>query len=134
MKTRVHLALTLLLFAGAATAHSAKEWEHDSRGVLVAIARAPESARAEQNPYAGQLDAVLAGAKLFRQHCAECHGGDGRGSGNAADLCAPDVQKATPGELEWLLRNGNLPRGMPSWSGLPAQRRWQIVAYLKTLP
>jgi len=44
-----------------------------------------------------------------------------------------DVRKATPGELAWLLRNGNLARGMPPWAGIPEQRRWQIVAYLKTL-
>jgi len=42
------------------------------------------------------------------------------------------VQNATPGELGWFLRNANLRRGMPSWSGLPEQRRWQLVAYLKS--
>ncbi len=45
----------------------------------------------------------------------------------------PFVQNATPGEMVWFLRNGNLAAGMPSWSGLPLERRWQIVAYLKTL-
>jgi hypothetical protein len=43
------------------------------------------------------------------------------------------VQNATSGELVWFLRNGNLWLGMPSWSGLPVQRRWQIVTYLKSL-
>jgi hypothetical protein len=40
---------------------------------------------------------------------------------------------ATPGELVWFLRNGNLRGGMPSWSGLPIERRWQLVTYLKSL-
>ena len=40
---------------------------------------------------------------------------------------------AKPGELQWLLTNGNLGKGMPSWSRLPEQQRWQLVAYLKTL-
>jgi mono/diheme cytochrome c family protein len=101
--------------------------------VLEAIAQAPAKARLRQNPFQSQPDAVLAGAKLYRQHCAECHGANGQGSERAANLHSSDVQRATPGELEWFLRNGNLLRGMPSWSGLPAQRRWQLVAYLKTL-
>jgi mono/diheme cytochrome c family protein len=84
------------------------------------------------DPYEGKADAVLAGAKRYRHHCAECHG-PGWGTERAANLHASDVQKATPGEVEWFLGNGNLLRGMPSWSGLPEQRRWQIVSYLKTL-
>jgi hypothetical protein len=43
------------------------------------------------------------------------------------------VQNATPGELAWFLRNRNLAKGMPSWSGIPEERRRQIVTYLKTL-
>ena len=129
-----NLAPVLLLMASvAAAADSGKEWKRDSRGVLVAIAQAPASARTRQNPYEGNAGAVLAGAKLCRQHCAECHGSAGWGTERAANLHASDVQKATPGELEWLLRNGNPSRGMPSWSGLPKQRRWQIVSYLKSL-
>jgi mono/diheme cytochrome c family protein len=83
--------------------------------------------------YASQPDAVLAGAKLYRQHCAECHGSEGWGTERAANLRASDVERVTPGELEWFLRNGNLIHGMPSWSGLAEQRRWQLVAYIKTL-
>jgi mono/diheme cytochrome c family protein len=129
-----NLAPVLLLMASvAAAADSAKEWKRDSRGVLIAIAQAPTSARIKQNPYEGNADAVLAGAKLYRQHCVECHGSGGWGTERAANLHASGVQKATPGELEWFLVNGNLLRGMPSWSGLPEQRRWQIVSYLKTL-
>jgi mono/diheme cytochrome c family protein len=105
----------------------------DDRGVLAAIAAAPANARAWKNPYDGRPDAIAAGEKLYRQHCAECHGDDARGRDRAADLHSSGVQNASPGELAWFLRNGNLAKGMPSWSGLPAQRRWQIVAYLKTL-
>jgi mono/diheme cytochrome c family protein len=123
----------LLLGSVAAAGAAARDWKKDNRGVLLAIARAPLEARSWKNPYEGQPDAVLAGEKLFRQHCAQCHGEDARGTGHAANLRSPDVQGATPGELEWLLRNGNLAAGMPSWSGLPEQRRWQIVAYLKML-
>jgi mono/diheme cytochrome c family protein len=128
------LVLLALVFA---LAGSAAEQDHahptDDRGVLMAIAQAPERTREWRNPYQGQPDAVLAGKKLFQQHCAECHGSNARGRGRAVNLHLSAVQNATAGELEWFLRNGNLWRGMPSWSGLPEQRRWQIVAYLKSL-
>jgi mono/diheme cytochrome c family protein len=124
----------ILLFASLVVASGvAAKWEKDPRGVLAAIARAPERARTWKNPYADDADAILAGRKLFLQHCAGCHGNDARGNRHAANLHLPGVQRAAPGELEWLLWNGNLAKGMPSWSGLPAQRRWQIVAYLKSL-
>lgn len=125
------LAVVVLLFAVSASILAA-DWPTDSRGVLLPIARAPQKARDRTNPYEGNPDAVLAGKKLFLQHCAECHGKNARGRGKAANLHLPDVQDATPGELEWFLRNGNLPRRMPAWSGLPEQRRWQLVAYLKS--
>jgi mono/diheme cytochrome c family protein len=114
-----------------ATAQSNKS--QDSRGVLYAIAQAPVKTRDWKNPYDRQTDAISAGEKLYVQHCAECHGDDARGTSRAISLRAPGVQRATPGELAWVLRNGNLAHGMPSWSGLPDQRRWQIVAYLKSL-
>jgi mono/diheme cytochrome c family protein len=135
--TRFISPVLLLLALAFAIEGSDDERYHaqptDDRGVLLAIARAPQKTRAWPNPYEGQPDAVFAGKKLFAQHCAECHGSNARGRGRAMNLHLSSVQNATPGELEWFLRNGNLWRGMPSWSGLPEQRRWQIVAYLKSL-
>jgi mono/diheme cytochrome c family protein len=130
------LFVLALAFAVAGSSPGSKrdrERETDDRGVLQAIAQAPLKTRQRHNPYGDQPDAVRAGEKLFLQHCAECHGSDARGIGSAVNLRLPTVQNATPGELAWFLRNGNLWRGMPSWSGLPAERRWQIVTYLKSL-
>ena len=127
-------ALLLLASLAVAEAGAAREKDAtDSRGVLLAIAQAPVKTRDWKNPYEGDADALLAGKKLYEQHCAECHGANARGLRNAVNLRSPQVQNATPGELVWFLRNGNLFHGMPSWSGLPDQRRWQIVTYLKSL-
>jgi mono/diheme cytochrome c family protein len=128
-------ALLMLASLVAAAAGAAREaqGQNTGGGVLAPIAKAPAKARIRVNPYDGQADAIAAGEKLFRQHCAECHGEDALGKRNAANLRSPAVQNATPGQLAWLLRNGNLWHGMPSWSGLPEQRRWQIVSYLKSL-
>ena len=123
------LFLVSLIAASSAARQQAAEQGH----VHPELARVPAEARDRKNPYEDRADAVLAGGKLYRQHCAECHGTDARGTGHAVNLRSRAVHDATPGELAWILRNGNLAAGMPSWAGLPEQRRWQIVSYLKSL-
>jgi len=93
----------------------------------------PEKDRARANPLSTDADAVAAGAKLFRQHCASCHGEDATGKGKKPGLRSEHVRAASEGELQWLLTNGSLKNGMPSWSRLPEPQRWQIVSYLKSL-
>jgi mono/diheme cytochrome c family protein len=85
------------------------------------------------NPYEGDPLAIEAGNKLFQRECAACHGKDARGIGKAPPLVLPDVYRAAAGALFWVLRNGSLKRGMPSYAHLPEQQRWQIVTYLKSL-
>ncbi len=137
MKTRTRFLIPLcLLAASLTTAAIGAAYDRDAtddRGVMLAIAQAPVKTRTWKNPYEGNADALLAGQKLYAQHCAECHGANARGMRNAVNLRTPPVQNATPGELVWFLRNGNVFHGMPSWSGLPEQRRWQLVTYLKSL-
>src|SRR5437763_7705321 len=89
----------------------------------------PEKERAQPNPFADDHEAVQAGAKMFQQHCASCHGKEAEGKGKRPSLRSERVQAATPGEIQWLLKNGSLAAGMPSWSRLPEQQRWQLVTY-----
>ncbi len=88
---------------------------------------------ARVNPYADQPKAVEAGRRMFLDHCSKCHGADALGRGNHPSLRTPEVQDATDGEIFWILRNGFLRKGMPSWSSIPEPSRWQIVAYVKSL-
>lgn len=94
-------------------------------------AQAPASAQALQNPYAGQRDALLSGKKLFTRYCASCHRLDAQGRGKAPALDTPQVRNAPPGALFWFIKNGDLKRGMPSWSRLPDPQLWQLVTYLQ---
>jgi mono/diheme cytochrome c family protein len=97
------------------------------------IDKVPEADRNRSNPFAGQADAVSAGSRLFADHCAKCHGADALGRGKRPSLRSKEVQQFADGQFFWFLRNGNLRRGMPSWSSLPEPSRWQIIAYLKSL-
>jgi mono/diheme cytochrome c family protein len=96
-------------------------------------ARVPEAYRHRVNPFAGRPDAIAAGGRLFAEHCAQCHQLDALGKGKRPSLRSHLVQRATDGEVFWVLRNGILAHGMPSWSMLPEPSRWQIIAYLKSL-
>ena len=97
------------------------------------LRRVPDADRKRVNPFAGQADAVAAGGRMFGDHCAKCHGADALGHGKRPSLRSDRVQQATDGEIFWLLKNGNLPKGMPTWAALPEPIRWQIIAYVKSL-
>ena len=111
---------------------SSRTWKPDDK-VYEALLKAPQKAVARQNPLASDPDAVAAGANLFDQHCAECHGDMAEGSRKGPSLRVEPVQQATPGMLFWILTNGVVRRGMPVWSKLPEPQRWQLVSYLKSL-
>lgn len=89
--------------------------------------------RARVNPYAGNVEAIAAGRNLFLNNCAKCHGEHAQGKGSRPPLRSERIQSATDGEIAWIVKNGNLYKGMPSWGGLPEQERWQIVTYIRSL-
>ena len=101
--------------------------------IYAELQKAPEKARLRANPLQNDPDAVAAGAILFEQHCAECHGASARGGQKGPSLRAAEVQAATPGAIFWVLTNGVVRKGMPVWSKLPEPRRWQLVCYIKSL-
>lgn len=104
-----------------------------SRDRYAALARVPKRARAKQNPLESDPDTLAAGGKLFKQHCAECHGMKAEGTKIGPSLLKEQVQQATPGAIFWILTNGVVCHGMPDWSRLPELERWQIVTFLKSL-
>lgn len=93
----------------------------------------PQNAQVHSNPLAGDAAAIRVGDELFHEHCSKCHGDDALGRQNRPNLHGAEVQRASDGELFWLLSHGSMARGMPSWSRLPEKQRWQLVTYLKSL-
>ena len=117
----------------SATSFAGKTKEQNNSRVSSVFQVAPSAASRLQNPYAGRPKAVLAGRKLFVRHCAQCHGENAEGHGNAPPLRSGVVGDTPDGVLFWFLKKGSLRAGMPSWSGLPPEQRWQIVSFLKSL-
>ena len=97
--------------------------------------QAPPEAAQKPNPLAKRPQLAGGGRKLFLRNCVECHGEDGRGleKKHSANFHLPAVQAQSDGSLFWKISNGNQGRGMPSFTQIPEQQRWQIVLYLRTL-
>ena len=94
--------------------------------------------RGRANPMANDPDAAMAGGRIFADHCAQCHGANAEGNPDPKhfrpNLHSARIKDASAGELYWLLTNGSLKNGMPSWSRLPEPQRWQLITFLKSLP
>ena len=120
---RLKIAALILIGSGAALAAANGDW----------MTKVPDKDRARTNPIAQETDAAAIGAKLFRQNCASCHGTHAEGHRSKPSLHSERVHQATDGELFWLLTNGNMSKGMPSWSRLPEEQRWDVVSYLKRI-
>lgn len=101
--------------------------------------------RAEKSPLASGPEAVTKGRTLFRQHCARCHGSDGKGDGpdsdHAADLTDEYRIEINPeGVLFYKVWKGHAIQlrtqidDMPAFEGtLTRDEVWAIVEYLKVL-
>jgi len=86
------------------------------------------------NRYYDLADAIAAGRRIFVDRCSHCHGENAEGTKKHPPLKSERVQhQASEGDLHWLLVNGNMRKGMPSWAKLPDQQRWQVITYIKSL-
>jgi mono/diheme cytochrome c family protein len=98
------------------------------------LAKVPPRDRDKINPYQDQPDAVAAGRRIFVDRCAHCHGEDAEGIKKRPSLRTARVQQeATVGDLHWLLTNGSMAYGMPSWSKLGDPQIWQVITYVRSL-
>lgn len=94
---------------------------------------APSSAKAMKNPYAGQQAAIDAGKTVYARNCLSCHGRTLQGTGNVPSLIDGKLKGVTPGEIFWFVTKGDKDNGMPSWSFLPEEKRWQAVSYVEAM-
>jgi mono/diheme cytochrome c family protein len=98
------------------------------------LTRVPAGEQSKTNPFKDQKDAALAGRRVYVDHCAHCHGENAEGTKKRPPLKSDRIQhQATEGDLHWLLVNGSMKKGMPTWSKLGDPQIWQVIAYLKSL-
>ena len=90
--------------------------------------------------------AVLADARAhWADHCATCHGNDGKGKTTigerlyprAPDMTLPRTQRLTDGELFAIIENGVRLTGMPGWgegTAASGYGSWALVHLIRRLP
>jgi mono/diheme cytochrome c family protein len=95
------------------------------------------------NPLPLTVDSIAAGADVYLNTCAACHGIDARGNGADAGttpvrppaLTGPGshLTQHSDGDLHYWISNG-LPGGMPAWATrLSDTEIWQVINYLRSL-
>jgi alcohol dehydrogenase (cytochrome c) len=83
------------------------------------------------NPYVTRDD-YQSGARIFRERCQACHGGDGIG-GHAPRLNGPRFNHGdTDFAIYKIVRDG-IPRTGMAAIPMSTKERWQVIGYLRTL-
>lgn len=105
----------------------------------------PRASRGLVNPVPPTAAAIDRGLRHFADHCAVCHGNDGRGDTEMGrglyppppDMRSDRTQALTDGELFYIIENGVRLTGMPAWGeGSPdgETASWQLVRFIRHLP
>jgi mono/diheme cytochrome c family protein len=104
----------------------------------------PADARARRNPVAVTATVLTDARAHFADHCAVCHGNDGRGDTpmgrnlypRAPDMRLPATQAISDGELFYIIENGVRLTGMPAWgtgTAEGAEASWALVHFIRHL-
>lgn len=135
-------AAALVLAAGLLTGCSLAEDVTPPPALATAQAAAPATPAAP-TPAAPRAPADLAaGAALYGERCAPCHGPAGLGDGAQAAalpfppaaLAQPDLaRRASPTDWYQMVTAGDIERFMPGFASLSDAQRWDVVAYAFSL-
>lgn len=93
------------------------------------------------NPLPATDENLIAGAEIYNQMCAKCHGQPNAGAsiyGSSFYPPAPQLAghspKYTEAETFWIVKHGIRNTGMPAWGRqLSDEDIWQVAAFLKRL-
>lgn len=103
----------------------------------------PADAERQQNPFRNDATVWRSAVEHFQDHCAMCHGRDGRGKTEIGenmyprvpDLAASTIQARSDGALFHVIQNGIRWTGMPAWKREhAAEDTWKLVSFIRKLP
>ncbi len=106
----------------------------------------PSRARELANPVAANPDVTSRAMAHFADHCASCHGNDGRGETllgrglypKPPDMTASGTQQLSDGELYYIIENGVRFTGMPAFGEEAGNDQntesWELVHFIRHLP
>jgi mono/diheme cytochrome c family protein len=148
-------ALALALAGGGALLASTLRYGFSARDeptrIEHVLARAmrryavPSDLRARKNPVPLTAEVLAEARAHFADHCAQCHGNDGRGDTTigrsvyprAPDMTLDETQSQTDGALFATIENGVRLTAMPAWGDGTAESAyasWTLVHLIRHLP
>lgn len=105
----------------------------------------PADLQKAQNPLPLTAEVLAEARGHFADHCASCHGNDGKGETEMGrhlypktpDMTLPETQSLSDGELFATIENGIRLTGMPGWGDGTAESAygsWTLVHFIRHLP
>ena len=105
----------------------------------------PADLRDARNPLPLTPQVMTEARAHWADHCASCHGNDGKGKTaigenlypRAPDMTLPETQGLSDGELFGIIENGIRLTGMPGWGNGTAESAygsWGLVHLIRRLP
>jgi len=155
-RTRTILAIVAVLIIAAVVAvaqtlrygFSAHDRPTRMEAMMASVMRhysAPADLRQAKNPVPLTPDVLAEARSHFADHCATCHGNDGKGKTEMGprfypkvpDMTLPATQSQADGELFATIENGIRLSGMPGWGEGTAESAygsWTLVHFIRHLP
>lgn len=104
----------------------------------------PADLRKKKNPLPASPEVLAEARSHFADHCAVCHGNDGKGQTtlgqklfpHAPDMTLDATQSLSDGELFAVIENGIRLTGMPGWGNGTAESArgsWSLVHFVRHL-
>jgi mono/diheme cytochrome c family protein len=155
MKKRFLIFGTALLILGAIAfvrmiryGFSARDKPSKAETIVAGAMRrwaVPAAVRNAKNPVRVDANVLAEGRAHFADHCATCHGNDGKGQSDigsrlyppAPDMTLPATQSLSDGEIFSIIENGIRLTGMPAFGGGTDDSRdasWKLVHFIRHLP
>ncbi len=141
------LVAVLMFFSMIRRGFSAADEPSTLEAMMASRMRAwsvPADLRDMKNPVTLTPEILAGGKSHWADHCATCHGNDGRGSDmgkkmypRAPDMTDPDTQQQSDGALFATIENGIRLTGMPAFgdgTAGSAEGSWSLVHFIRQLP
>src|SRR6185436_9240320 len=111
----------------------------DSAEPVATLDSVPAEFAGKTNPLGA--DAAVAGADVYKTHCASCHGDTGLGDGHAGGYLQPTPKNLVEFQpqvgddyLFWRISTGKSGTGMVAWKGMLTEGQiWQVISFIRTL-
>jgi mono/diheme cytochrome c family protein len=133
------MSMVFIIISAMVAAAGGKGHVHKKEGTI----KIPKEYQGKKNPYWSDLDAIVAGSKIYKEQCAQCHGKNGKGDGPAAQSMSPKpfnfedgrhMSQMNDAYLYWRTMEGgkhpSFKSDMPGYKDVLTEKEvWQVLSY-----